>query len=277
MYPLQWSYRITDVANAWDITEGSPNIKIAIVDTGVDPTHPDLIANLIQGYNFVNIDTDYYKQDSNITLLPGEIYTQPGPNCTDYNGHGTHCAGIAAAAGNNGIGIIGVAPNCKIMPVRAGFSLMVDGQEEGVLETTSIVEGINYAVDNGANVISMSFGGDSSNLEEEAIQNAYYNNVVLVAAAGNNSSSEKFYPAGYSEVLAITSVDSTRSASSFTEYGYWTSVAAPGENIISTVPLTGGILTDPSGYKVLSGTSMASPFVAGEVALDLIAQSFFIQ
>jgi thermitase len=268
LYSLQWSHKITNMGNAWDTTQGSPDIKIAIIDTGVDPTHPDLMDNLQAGYNFVDIDTNYYKQYSYYTLLPGEIYTQPGNNCTDYNGHGTHCAGIAAA-GDNGIGVIGVAPKCKIMPVRAGFSILIGGQETGVFETTAIVQAINYAVDNGANVISMSFGGDSSSVEKEAIQNAYYNNVVIVAAAGNSASTVKPYPAGYNEVLAITSIDSTRARSFYSNYGLWTSVAAPGENIISTVPLTGGDNSDPSGYKVLSGTSMATPYIAGVAALVL--------
>jgi|GEM_PF-2463540 thermitase len=267
LYTQQWSHRITNIEKAWDTTEGSPNIKIAIIDTGVDPTHPDLMANLITGHNFVDIDTNYYKLFA--TLLPGEIYTQPGTNCTDYNGHGTHCAGIAAAVGNNGIGVIGTAPKCKIMPLRAGFSILVDGQEYGVLETTTIVQAINYAVYNGANVISMSFGGDSSSLEEETIQNAYYNNVVLIAAAGNNDYAAKQYPGGYTEVLAITSIDSIKNWSKFSNYGLWTAIAAPGENIISTVPLKGGAICDSTGYRVLSGTSMATPYVAGVAALVL--------
>ena len=183
------------------------------------------MANLITGHNFVDIDTNYYKLFA--TLLQGEIYTQPGTNCTDYNGHGTHCAGIAAAVGNNGIGVIGAAPNCKIMPVRAGFSILVDDQEYGVLETATVVQAINYAVYNGANVISMSFGGDSSSLEEETIQNAYYNNVVLITAAGNNDFAAKQYPGGYNEVLAITSIDSIQNWSTFSNYGLWTAIAAP--------------------------------------------------
>lgn len=274
LFSQQWSHQVTNIEQAWRITQGNPDVKIGIIDTGVDPTHPDLANNLLTGYDFVDIDTTNYKSIYGTScLLPGEDYTQPDKNCADYNGHGTHCAGIAAAVGDNNIGIKGVAPNCKILPIRAGFSIKnYDGEngETGIFETTSIVNAIAYAVDQGANVISMAFNGDHSNLEEEVIKYAAYKNVVLVAAAGNNKKSiEKSYPAGYDEVLAITSINKEKKASSFTNYGAWTDIAAPGEDIISTVPTTGGNNSDPAGYKILSGTSMAAPYIAGVAGLLL--------
>jgi hypothetical protein len=202
-------------------------------------------------------------------MLPGEDYTQPDNDCSDYNGHGTHCAGIVAAVGGNGIGVKGVAPKCKILPIRAGFSLLSDTQEISAFETTAIVNAIDYAVNQGANVISMSFTGARSNTEEEAIKYASCRNIILIAAAGNANSDVKSYPAGYDEVLAVTSINKIKSKSSFTTYGSWTDIAAPGEDIISTVPATGGTFSDPSGYKNLSGTSMAASYVAGTAALLL--------
>ena len=274
LYSQQWSHQVTNIEQAWGITQGSATVKIAIIDSGVDPGHPDLIDNLLSGFDFVDIDTTFYKNAlGKECLLPGEDYTHPDDDCTDYNGHGTHCAGIAAAVGDNTIGVKGVAPNCKILPVRAGFSIKLydgEGGEVGALETTAIVNAINYAINQGVDVISMSFGGGRSNLEEEVIRYAAYRNVVLVAAAGNNNYSlDKSYPAGYDEVLAVTSINKYMYASSFSNYGAWTDLAAPGEEIISTVPFTGGANADTSGYKILSGTSMAAPYIAGVAALLL--------
>lgn len=274
LYSQQWSHQVTNIEQAWEITQGSATVKIAIIDTGVDPSHPDLIDNLLPGFDFVDIDTTLYKiAFGKDCILPGEDYTHSDDDCTDYNGHGTHCAGIAAAVGDNTIGVKGVAPNCKILPVRAGFSIKLydgEGGEVGVLETTSIVNAINYAIDQGVDVISMSFGGGRSNLEEDVVRYAAYRNVVLVAAAGNNNYSlDKSYPAGYDEVLAVTSINKYRYASSFTNYGAWTDITAPGEEIISTVPVTGGVNADTSGYRIMSGTSMAAPYIAGVAALLL--------
>jgi subtilisin family serine protease len=269
LYSEQWSHKITSIEQAWAITSGNPQIKLAIIDSGVDITHPDLSANILNdGYDFVDIDTSLYI-NSNYFTLPGEDYTTPDDNISDYNGHGTHCAGIVAAIGDNGIGVKGVSPGCKILPIRAAFGMKYLGNESAFLETSTIVEAINYAVDNGANIISMSFGGNHSQLEEEAIKYAYNKNVVLIAASGNNNSMNKSYPAAYDEVLAVTSIDTVKYKSSFSNFGYWTDIAAPGDKIISTVPTSGGANTDASGYKKLSGTSMAAPYIAGVAALIL--------
>ncbi len=268
LYPDQWSHQITNIEQAWEITQGDTSVKIAIIDTGIDTQHPDLIANMSAGgFDFVDIDTNVYKA-SCIELYSGEDYTEPDNDPSDYNGHGTHCAGIAAASGNNGIGIVGAAPGVKLMALRAGFSAGIPG-ETGMFQNTDIVNAIYYAADNDADVISMSFGGEFSQLIAEAIKYAHSHDVVMIAAAGNSGNNWKQYPAGLDEVLSVTSINKDKWRSSFSNYGLWTDITAPGEEIISSVPYSGGALSDASGYRVLSGTSMAAPYVSGVAALLL--------
>lgn len=232
---------------AWDVTLGSSSIVIAIIDTGVNLTHPDLAAKIVPGYDFVNSDADPM----------------------DDHGHGTHCAGIAAAITNNGIGIAGIAPNCKIMPVKVLNS-------SGSGSTANIANGINWAVDNGAKVVSLSLGGGGiSATMEGAVNYAWNNGVVVVCAAGNGGAATLFYPAGYNNSIAVGSTDSADARSSFSQYGTWVDIAAPGSSIYSTYTGT--------GYATLSGTSMACPHVAGEVGLlwsfygTLVSPSFIRQ
>lgn len=227
----QYGPQIMSAPAAWDVTLGVNTVTIAIVDTGVQLTHPDLAAKVVAGYDFVNNDADP----------------------TDDHGHGTHCAGIAAAITNNGVGIAGIAPNCKIMPVKVLNS-------SGSGSTTNIANGVTWAVNNGAKVISMSLGGGGvSSTMQGAIDNAWNNGVVVVCAAGNNGSATIFYPAGYTNSIAVGSTDNTDARSSFSNYSTWVDVAAPGSSIYSTYL--------NSGYATLSGTSMACPHVAGEVGL----------
>ena len=169
----------------------------------------------------------------------------------DVNGHGSHVAGIAAAATNNGLGVAGVGYNaeswtsrCSATRARALFGLR---------------RGITWAADNGANVINLSLGGtmDSSALES-AVNYAWSKGVVVVAAAGNNASSTPFYPAYYANVIAVAATTDLDRLASFSDFGDWVDVAAPGISIYSTIP---------GGYGYMSGTSMASPFVSGLAAL----------
>jgi thermitase len=216
---------------AWDITKGSSSVIIAIVDTGVELTHPDLASKLVPGTDVINGDSDP----------------------TDDNGHGTHCAGIAAAMTNNGLGIAGVAPNCSIMPVK-----VLDSSGSGYLST--IAQGIRWAVDHGAKVISLSLGSTSQTQTlQDAVTYATSNGALVVAAAGNDNSSAKLYPAACTGALSVGAVNSNDSRASFSNYGSWVSVAAPGVNILSC--WTG------SQYANASGTSMATPHVAGLAAL----------
>jgi subtilisin family serine protease len=278
LYPQQWAHQKTQAEAGWNIERGKPNVVIAIVDTGVDYNHEDLAANIWRdaggnpGKDFVDIDTAAYIADG-FTLIPGEDYTQIDNDPSDYFGHGTHCAGIVGAVADNNKGVAGVCHNCKIMPVRAGFSIFISGYGEvGLLEEDDTANAIIYAADNGAQVISMSFGGYGSQVMKSAIDYAYSKGTTLVAAAGNSNSIVEQYPAAYENVIAVAATASDDSKAYYSSYGAWVDVAAPGGDkykdnmILSTVPKI-GTLKDPSGYRALQGTSMACPYVAGLAGL----------
>jgi len=222
---------ITRINAASAQTEGftGTGIKVAVLDTGVDYTHPDLKANYIGGYDFVNRDNDPM----------------------DDHSHGTHVAGTVAAA-SNGFGVLGAAPQAGLYSVKVADS-------SGYCSYSNIIAGINWAVDNNADVITMSLGGTSSSSTlQSACDSAYSKGVVLVGAAGN-SGGAVIYPAAYSSVIAVSAVDSTNTRASWSCYGPQIEFAAPGVSIKSTMP--GGLY----GFK--SGTSMATPHVTGAVAL----------
>lgn len=230
-YSSQWHLPKIQAPQAWDITTGSTSRTIAIIDTGVDLNHSDLSGKIVAGYNFVSGTT----------------------NAMDDHGHGTHCAGIAAAKSNNGVNTAGVDWNAKIMPVKVLNSA-------GSGYDSDITAGIRWAADHGANVISMSLGGASfSQAQQDAINYAWGKGVLIVAAAGNSNTTTKSYPAAYSNVIAVASTTETDARSSFSNYGSWVHVAAPGSNILS-LKLGGGTTT-------MSGTSMATPVVAGLASL----------
>lgn len=216
---------------AWDLTLGSTSVVVAIVDTGIDLRHPDLAEKIVAGIDLVNNDNS--------------------PD--DDNGHGTHCAGIAAAATNNAIGVAGVAPNCKVMPVK-----VLDSRGDGY--TSTVARGMRYAADGGAKVISLSLGMPArSQALQDAVNYALSKGAIVVAAAGNEGASAKFYPAACNGVISVGAVDANGNKAHFSNYGPWVSVAAPGVRILSTWP--GG------AYAYGSGTSMAAPFVAGQAAM----------
>lgn len=237
-----------DAPEAWSIETGDPNVVIAIVDTGVDYNHPDLAANIWHdpihgnpGYDFVDIDFSEYGQWG-FTQCPDEDYINPDPDPIDVHSHGTHCAGIAGAVSNNSLGVAGVSWNCKIMPVRNGFKIEYGGNIFGTMENDDSAFAILYATYNGADVISMSWGGYyPSQLIEDALDYAYSQGVVLVAAAGNDNSTAKHYPSSYDNVISVaaTSPDDTKAI--FSSYGETVDVCAPGWRVLSTVPtnLTG--------------------------------------
>nr|WP_058301211.1 S8 family peptidase [Gorillibacterium timonense] len=231
LYRQQYGPQAIQAPTAWNRTVGKKKIIIAILDTGVQRNHPDLKSKLLAGYNFV----------SNTT------------NADDDNGHGTHVAGIAAAATNNRVGIAGMAPNCRILPVKVLNAA-------GTGTTHHIVQGIHYAVDRGARVINMSFTGPiRSKLEADAIRYARKKGVVLIGAAGNDGNTVLCYPAAFPEVIAVAALDRNSRKATFSNYGKWVSVAAPGVEILSTY--TSG------SYRMLSGTSMAAPHVSGVAGL----------
>jgi thermitase len=226
----QWGMVKIQAPQAWDVTAGSSNINIAILDTGVDLDHPDLANKIISNINF---------SSSNTT--------------DDVNGHGTHVAGIAAAITNNSIGVAGLGYSATIMNVK----VMGD---TGSGTYSAIASGVTWAADNGAEIINMSLGGSSySSTLEDAVNYAWSKGVVVVAAAGNNGNSVPCYPAYYANCIAVAATDASDARASWSSYGDWVDVAAPGLSIYSTLK--------DNGYGYKSGTSMASPHVAGLAAL----------
>jgi thermitase len=226
----QWGIRKIRTPTGWGVETGSSQTVIAILDTGVDLDHPDLVDRMVAGRDFVDGDT----------------------SADDVGGHGTHCAGIAAASANNGEGIAGVCPNCSVMPVRvlrpAGGS------------ASDVAKGIIWAADHGADVISMSLGGlFPSSTQLDAMEHAWKSGAILIAAAGNSGVDSPHYPAYHDLCLAVAATDRNDQRAGFSNHGSWVDVAAPGSFIISTVP--GG------GYENKSGTSMATPYVAGLAGL----------
>jgi len=227
----QWGPQKVQAPAAWDITRGSSSVRIAIVDTGVQYNHPDLSGKVVLGHDYVDGDNNPY----------------------DGNGHGTHCAGIAAAVTNNGTGIAGMAPNASILAVR-----VLDNNGSGTLD--AVANGIIYAADNGAKVISLSLGGSAgSTTLQNAVDYAWNKGAVVVAAAGNSGTNLPSYPAYYSNAIAVAATTSSDVKASYSNWGSWVDVAAPGSSIYSTYPT--------NTYTSLSGTSMATPHVAGLAGL----------
>lgn len=283
LFGQQWGLQAMMLPQLWQqpiITQKRP--IIAILDTGVDIDHPDLKANIwtntkeSEGAEDYDDDGNGFKDD-----LHGWDFVNQTGRIGDWNGHGTHCAGIAAAVGGNGIGIVGANPDALIMPVTVM-------QSDGTGDVATIIKGIDYAVANGADIISMSFGSyGESKAEEQALGRAYQK-AVLVAAAGNDGkclnhahpgqiTPMPMYPASYTFVLGVQAMNSEGNITywsnyddngpTYTEWGedklYNYELLAPGANIESTYP--GG------NYKSLNGTSMATPMVAG--ALSRLIQS----
>ncbi len=231
----QWGLFKIDAANsstqsAWDVTTGDPGVKIAILDTGIDESHPDLTGKVVQDANFT----------TDATAL-------------DNNGHGSHVAGIAAALTNNGSGVAGTGYNASLISGK-----VLDSSGSGYYSW--IASGITWAADQGAKVISMSLGGSaSSQALSDAVDYAWSKGAVVVVAAGNSGSSSPSYPAYYTNAIAVAATDSNDNLASWSNFGSWVDVAAPGVNIYSTYY--------NHSYQTMSGTSMATPFVAGEAAL----------
>lgn len=241
-WAVQWGPKKMEANYAWNTTLGSSDILVAVVDTGVDYTHPDLVGNyLALGRDWVNGDND-----------PKDDF-----------GHGTHCAGIIAAVINNTKGIAGLA-QVKFMAEK-----VLDNWGYGFDDW--VANGIIHAADSGANIISMSLGGYGySQLLHEAVKYAWDKGVLLVAAAGNANINMKMYPAAYEEVIAVAATNQTDSKAYFSNWGKWIELAAPGVSIYSTMPTYQVTLNDygySPNYDNMSGTSMACPHVAGVAAL----------
>ena len=228
-YASQWHLPKILAPNAWNITYGSTSVPIAVIDSGVDPNHPDLM--LVPGYNFLGSNTD----------------------TRDVLGHGTAVAGAAAALGNSGIGVSGVTWTNPIMPL-----VTVTSSNTGTISDTS--SAIIYAADHGARVINISLGwtGVSSTMQN-AVDYAWNRGLVIVASAGNYGNNSPIYPAALNNVVAVSATDSADNLAGWSTYGTFVDVAAPGVSIYTTA--NGG------GYRYASGTSFSSPIVAGLAGL----------
>jgi thermitase len=241
----QYGPQKVDAPAAWDRTTGSSNVTLAIVDSGLDRGHPEFSGRVLQGYDFVDNDT----------------------NPQDACGHGTHVAGIAAAAGNNAIGIAGIDWHVTILPVR-----VLDQNCSGSLST--VAAGIVWATDQGAKVMNLSLGTSiDSTLLEDATYYAYQHGVAVIAAAGNSGSSPIMYPARFPWVLSVGATDQNNVRMPESDYGSDLDLVAPGYEILSTTPRTAFtfqyLLGVTQQYGVMSGTSMAAAHVSGAAALLL--------
>jgi subtilisin family serine protease len=225
-----WTYAAAGLPAAWDLTTGSPAVVIAVVDSGVDATHPDLAGAVDPGYDFVDRDSD----------------------ATDDQGHGTAVAGIAAARANNGVGAAGACWSCRILPLR------VLGPD-GFAPNARTAEAIDFAVAHGAAVVNVSLYGENLNARlEDAVRRARAAGVVVVAAAGNEGGQIREYPAAYPSVLSVGATTETGALTSYSSRGNWVKLAAPA--CMPTTQLGGG-------FGAGCGTSGATPLVAGVAAL----------
>jgi thermitase len=300
LYGEQWAHINTFTEQAWDVERGDSDVVIAVVDTGVDYGHEDLQGNMLgncslgcpggKGFDFVDIDIIEYEKwliDTNEGTLPyyvfddNEDYVLPDSNPIDVNGHGTHVAGIAAGKANNLKGISGVCPECSIMPIKAGFSIGIRDQYNqirtvGLFESEDWIEGVKYAADNGADIISMSFGGYCPRnidlwsipwLEQEAINYASDKGSILVGAAGNSNSFSRHCPSDYDGVISVAATSILNHRAYYSNYGDFVDISAPGgdryrdNKILSTIP--------NDEYEYYQGTSMAAPYVSGSLGLAL--------
>jgi len=237
---------------AWDYTTGQSGVIIAVLDTGVDMNHPDLMSGIWK--NPREVPDNGIDDDANgfIDDVHGWNFAEGTNRIYDDHGHGTHVAGIAAARINNSMGIAGMAGGATIMPVDV-FPLPAFGTYE------DLIRAIVYATDNGARVINMSLGATSySRGEEAAVDYAWNHGVVVVAAAGNTYRNTYHYPAAHPNAIAVAATDAGDNRCSFSTWGDFVDVAAPGCSVFSTVP---------GGYDWMQGTSMATPHVAGLAAL----------
>ena len=281
-----------DSVEAWDTSVGSDSVVVAITDTGIDLTHPDLDANIwtnpgedpwTDPYdpttgNGVDDDLNGYVDDWKGYDFCGSwlLFSNPDNDPSDGVGHGTHVSGIVAARGNNQIGVAGVSWNAKIMPLKIGPDF------EEILNVFVAAEAIDYAVANGADIVNASWGAQlvSSGTIRTAIENAHSAGVLFVAAAGNEETDNdgwlKFYPASHQveNIISVAATNGVDKLATFSNFGRINvDVGAPGGMIISTMPTYEVFYNQwyNMNYDYLNGTSMAAPFVAGALAVIMSA------
>lgn len=247
-------YHIPDY---WAVTKGE-GVKVAILDTGCDVSHVDLSGGIYTSYK-VNCVVPYslrksYKKEKNLSKKK-RLRRRINAYCTavnDVDGHGTHVAGIIGAR-NNAVGIVGVAPDCSLIPIK------VLG-DDGTGDFNSIVSGINKAIELGVDVINMSLGSPAgSPALADAVKRAYRAGIAVICAAGNSGTQSLDFPARYPQTISVGAIDKNNLRASFSQMGSTLDFVAPGVDILSTYP--------GNRYMVMSGTSMATPWVVGAVAL----------
>lgn len=265
----QWAVDVLNLRSAWEVNKGSENVVIAVIDSGIDYNHKDLKDKIWNNQkenpiNGLDDDGNGYVDD----YFGYDFVAEAGTSCTDKDcgqrdfdvmdnqGHGTSVAGAAAASTDNAFGIAGACPNCKLMPLRAGYQ--AEGQTH--FSASDVEAAIVYAVNNGADIINMSFSTSIGRaLDKSVINYARAADVVLVASAGNHASDVARYPAAYEGVIAVQSSNQRGELSEFSAYGNWVDVSAPGEGIRTTYL--------GQGFATVSGTSMAAPYISGIAAL----------
>jgi len=232
LFSSEWHLAKIQAPSAWDVTTGTSSVIVAVVDTGVNASHPDLAGKVLTtGWDFVANDS----------------------NATDENGHGTAVAGTIAPDANNHLGVVGVAWANPILPVR-----VLDASGAGNYST--IAQGIIWAADHGARIINLSLGGTASSTTlQNAITYAWNKQCIVVAAAGNNGNSVPVYPAACSNVVSVAATNASDTRTSWSNYGSYIDVCAPGENIVT--------LDGSNSYASWSGTSFSSPVTSGVLAL----------
>ena len=273
-HPSQWALAKIQAFDAWDVTTGNANVTIAIVDNAVSTVHEDLQANIWVNTgeipnNFIDDDLNGFTDDY-MGYDVSDNDSDPNPPGTSDSSspftHGTHCAGIAAASTDNGVGIASLGFNTSIIPVKCA----PDNSASEGNELPNAYDGVYYAIQAEADIISMSWGGSGSTLTGQSLISAANSmGIVLVGAAGNADTDSPHYPAAYPEVISVGATNSMDMRTWFSNYGTTIDVMAPGANMLSTLSGNG------NEYGVKSGTSMACPLVAGLAALVLAENPLF--